>query len=73
MNPSRQLAQAEVIRREADRIVDEFPNDAPEILATDLESDAYEDQAFRTVLAIAAELRRRAAAGIRKWPGPKEF
>jgi hypothetical protein len=72
MNPSKQRAPADAIRREADRIVDEFPNDAAEILATDLESDAYEDEAFGTVLAIAAELRRRAAAGVRKWPGPKE-
>jgi len=66
----------DVIRREADRIVDEFPEDTLEVLATDLEidaSDTYEDQAFDIALAIAAELRRRAAAGVRKWPGPKRL
>jgi hypothetical protein len=63
-----------VIRRHADRPVDQFPDDPLEILAADLEveaSDTYKDEAFETALATAAELRRRAAAGIRKWMGPE--
>ena len=74
MNPAKQPASADVIRREADRLVDEFPDDPLEVLAADLEieaSDSYEDEAFETALAIAAELRRRANAGVRKWTGPK--
>jgi hypothetical protein len=75
VNPAKQPASADVIRRDADRLVDEFPDDPLDTLAADLEieaSDTYEDQAFETALAIAAELRRRAAAGVRKWMKPKQ-
>jgi hypothetical protein len=74
VNPAKQPAPADVIRRQADRLVDEFPDDPLEILAADLEieaSDTYEDEAFETALAVAAELRRRSAAGVRKWTAPK--
>jgi hypothetical protein len=73
VNPAKQPAPADVIRRQADRLVDDFPDDPLEIIAADLEneaSDTYEDAAFETALAVAAELRRRSAAGVRKWTGP---
>jgi hypothetical protein len=60
---------ADVISRHADRLVDKFSDDPPEIPAADL--DTYDDEAFETALAIAAERRGRAAAGVKKWPGPK--
>ena len=41
-------------------------------LAAEIEEDAgFYDEGADTDLAVAAELRRRAAAGVRKWPGPK--
>jgi hypothetical protein len=63
----------EAIRRHADEVVDEFPDDDLQMLAGELESDAdaYEEGS-QTAHAIAAELRRRAAAGLRKWSGPKK-
>jgi hypothetical protein len=64
-------SQADMVRHQADKVVDEFPDDALEILAADLESDTEHREGLATALAIATELRRRAAAGVRKWPGPK--
>jgi hypothetical protein len=62
---------AERIRRYADEVVDEYPDDDPATLATEIEEDIdFYDEVARTDLAIAAELRRRAAAGVRKWPKP---
>jgi hypothetical protein len=75
VNAAKQPSPADVIRRQADRLVDDFPDDPLEILAADLEieaSDTYEDEAFETALAVAAELRRRSAAGVRKWMAPKQ-
>jgi hypothetical protein len=65
------LAQADMIRHQADKLVDEFPDDALGVLAADLESDTEHQEGLARALAIAAELRRRAAAGVRKWPAPK--
>jgi hypothetical protein len=71
VSPAKHLTQADMIRHQADRIVDEFPDEALGVLAADLESDTEDQVGLATALAIATELRRRAAAGIRKWPGPK--
>jgi hypothetical protein len=70
VNPAKDLTQADLIRHQADKIVDEFPDDALGVLAADLESDTEQQEGLAIALAIATELRRRAAAGIRKWPGP---
>jgi hypothetical protein len=74
MNPDEKSLSAEAIRRHADEVVDEFPYDNLETLAMQIEedADAYEEGAD-TARAIAAELRRRAAAGVRKWPGPTGY
>jgi hypothetical protein len=64
-------SQEELIRRQADQLVDEYPDDALEILAADLESDTHDKEGLETARAIAAELRKRAAAGVRKWRGPR--
>jgi hypothetical protein len=71
MNGSDNPSFAEAVRRYADHVVDEYPHDDLLTLAREIEEDAgfYDDEAG-TDLAIAAELRRRAAAGIRKWPKP---
>ena len=60
---------AEVIRRYADEVVDEFAHDDLVALATEIEQDVgvYDEEAD-TARSIAVELRRRAAAGVRKWP-----
>jgi hypothetical protein len=71
VNPAKDLTQADMIRHQADKIVDEFPDDALAVLAADLESDTEDQEGLATALAIATELRRRSAAGVRKWPGPK--
>ena len=71
MNPTRKPLQADMIRREADRIVDEYAEEPLEILAADLESDTDDEEDSETARAIAAELRRRATAGVRKWRGPQ--
>ena len=72
MNPAEIPLCAEAIRRHADEIVDEFANDDLETLAMLIEedADAYEEGAD-TARAIGAELRRRSAAGVRKWPDPQ--
>ena len=72
MNGAGKPSFAEVIRRHADEIVDEFPHDDLMTLAAEIEEDVgFYDEGADTDLAVAAELRRRAAAGVRKWPGPK--
>ena len=71
VNPAKDLTQADMIRHLADKLVDEFPDDGLAILAADLESDTEHQEGLATALAIATELRRRAAAGLRKWHGPK--
>jgi hypothetical protein len=70
MNPA-EKSFAETIRRGADEIVDEFPHDDLETLARLMEEDIDADEEeVDTTLAIAAELRRRSSAGVRKWAGP---
>ena len=60
---------AEAIQRYADQVADEFADDDLMILAAVLEEGVgFYDEGADTDLAIAAELRRRAAAGVRKWP-----
>jgi hypothetical protein len=68
MHPTEDPTQA-LIRQQADAVVDEYPDDALEVLAADLEADPADEEGLQTALAVAAELRRRAAAGVRKWPG----
>lgn len=59
-------------RYEADDTLREMPDAEPAALADSLERSAasYDDGAEMAAL-IVAELRRRAAAGIRFWPGPQ--
>jgi hypothetical protein len=64
-------SQEELIRRQADRLVDEYPDDALEKLAAELESDSLDNEGLEAARAIATELRRRAVAGVRKWRGPQ--
>ena len=72
MNPTAKPSFAEAIRRYADELVDEYPHDDLVTLATEIEEDVgFYDEGEDTDLAIAAELRRRATAGVRKWPGLK--
>jgi hypothetical protein len=71
MNPTKAPSHAEMVRRQADTLVDEFPDCSLEILAADLESDPETHEGFEMARAVAVELRRRAIAGIRKWTGPK--
>ena len=60
---------AEAVRRYADEVVDEFPHEDLAALAAEIEQEVgASDPGSDTDLAIAAELRRRAAAGVRKWP-----
>jgi hypothetical protein len=74
MNAAGKPLSAEAIRRYADEIVDEFACDNLETLAMKMEAgaDAY-DEGADTARAIAAELRRRSAAGVRKWPGSNGY
>ena len=62
------LKQAE-IDLQADDLVDEFSDAELTYLAAGLEaqSDAFDDEQ-EMAFAVAAELRRRAMAGVRKWP-----
>jgi hypothetical protein len=71
MNPAKAPSHAEMVRREADKIVDEFPDESLEILAADLESNNEDQEGLEMAREVAAELRMRAAAGVRKWPRPK--
>jgi len=68
MNLAEKPWHADVVRRKADRIVDEFPMDALEVLATDMVSSSYNEDGLDIAVEIAAELLKRAAAGVRKWP-----
>jgi hypothetical protein len=71
MHPTEDTLQA-LIQQQADAVVDEYPDDALKVLATDLEADPADDEGFQTALAVAAELRLRASAGVRKWPGLRD-
>ena len=69
MSPNQRLSDA-AIRRAADQVVDQFPNDPLEILAADMLSESYAVDGLDIALAITAELLRRASSGVRKWPIP---
>jgi hypothetical protein len=71
MNSPNPTSLPEIIQRSADLIVDEYPDEVLENLAADVESDTANQEGLPIARAVAAELRRRAAAGVRKWPGPK--
>ncbi len=59
-------------RSEADEALREMPDVAPGALADSFERTAANyDGAPEMAAMIIAELRRRAAAGIRFWPGPQ--
>jgi hypothetical protein len=68
MNPPNPISLTEIIRRQADLIVDHYPDESLENLAADVEGDTADQEGLPIARAIAAELRRRAAAGVRKWP-----
>ena len=60
--------QTAIIQKQADEIVDEFPDASLESLASALETDAMtRNETAATALALAMELRKRDAAGVRKW------
>ena len=62
--------QADLIQKQADEVVDKFPDVPLESLAVDLETDAMNhSETAEIALALAVELRMRAAAGVRKWLG----
>ena len=64
--------ETDTIQKQADAIVDEFPDASLESLATDLETDAKTHiESAATALALAMELRKRDAAGVRKWHGQR--
>ena len=72
MNDAGKSSFTEAIQRHVDKVVDEYPHDDLMTLAAEFEEGVgFYDEGADTDLAIAAELRRRAAAGVRKWPGPK--
>lgn len=57
----------------ADQAVERFPSAPLESLAADLEVDAVaHPETSDKAIAIAVELRLRAAAGVRRWPKPSE-
>ena len=60
--------KADIVGRHADSVVDAFPSHDLKTLEAELENDVdpYEVGWERTI-AIAAELRLRAATGVRKW------
>jgi hypothetical protein len=66
MNPDDPISLTEIVRRQADLIVDEYPGEALENLAADVVSDTANQEDLPIARAIAAELRRRAAVGVRK-------
>lgn len=59
-------------RYEADETLREMPDAEPAAIADELERSAenYDDGAEMAAL-IVADLRHRAAAGVRFWPGPQ--
>jgi hypothetical protein len=62
---------AETIRRYADEVVDLYPRLDLGTLAAEIEGKiGLHDEVGDIARAVAAELRRRAAAGVRKWPKP---
>ena len=69
MNDAAKSSFADAVQRYADEVVDEFAHDDLVALATEIEQDVgvYDEEAD-TARSIAVELRRRAAAGVRKWP-----
>jgi hypothetical protein len=71
MDPPNPISLSEIVRRQADLIVDEYPGEALENLAADVESDTAAQEGLAIARAIAVELRKRAAAGVRKWRGPR--
>jgi hypothetical protein len=69
MNSTGKSSFADAIQRYADEVVDEFAHDDLVTLATEIEEDiGVYDEGADTARSIAVELRRRAAAGVRKWP-----
>jgi hypothetical protein len=69
MNGAGKSSLAEAIHRYADEVVDEYAHDDLVTLAREIEEDVgFYDEGADTARSIAAELRRRAAAGVRKWP-----
>jgi hypothetical protein len=69
MNDAGKSSFADAIHRYADEVVDEFARDDLVILAAAMEGGVgFYDEGADTDLAIAAEFRKRAAAGVRKWP-----
>ncbi|UAK23826.1 hypothetical protein [Sphingomonas nostoxanthinifaciens] len=59
-------------RSEADEALREMPDVEPTAMADSLEKSAASyDGEPEMVALIVADLRRRAAAGIRFWPGPQ--
>jgi hypothetical protein len=67
MNSTKRLPHADIVPRHADEIVDEFPDHDLKSLAADLEADVDVEEGRDETLAIAAELRLRAAFSVRKW------
>jgi hypothetical protein len=64
-----EILHSDVIRGAVDDITDEFPFDDIETLAMLIEEDVDDREAAAdTARAISQELRRRLAAGVRKWP-----
>jgi hypothetical protein len=58
----------DIIQKQADEVVDKFPDASLESLAVDLETDAVDHgETAEMALALAVELRMRASAGVRKW------
>lgn len=64
------LASAEWLTQEADEILLEYPRTSPADLAASFERTIASYDGDRDMaVAIIAELRRRADAGVRLWPG----
>ena len=59
-------------RREADALLEEYPHLHPMQHEAELErSQVAYDGGPELAAAVAAEMRRRAEAGVRFWPGPR--
>ena len=70
MSSPNPISPPEIIEISADLIVGEYPDEALEKLAADVERATANQEGLPIGRAVAAELRRRAAAGVRRWPGP---
>ena len=68
MKPQPVFSQADVVNRVADQLADDFPDDPLEVIAADLVKDPTPDEDLAMAITVAMELRRRAAAGVRKQP-----